>query len=139
LITHIDYRCHLVFFRFFLTHAEYEADASVLFVTPLSCSLVGKTMQVDLVLGSIAARCYGRSRVEESYYCNFGLNPAYQESLQVAGMRISGWDADREARIVELPSHPFFLGMLFVPQRIQQTPSSRLVSRARDMRRLAGR
>jgi CTP synthase (UTP-ammonia lyase) len=34
----------------------------------------------------------------------------------VAGMRISGWDADREARIVELPSHPFFLGMLFVPQ-----------------------
>jgi CTP synthase (UTP-ammonia lyase) len=73
-------------------------------------------MQVDLVEGSIAARCYGLTRVEESYYCNFGLNPAYPESLQAAGMRISGWDADRQARIVELPGHPFFLGTLFVPQ-----------------------
>ena len=27
LITHIDYRCHLVFLRFFLTHAEYDREA----------------------------------------------------------------------------------------------------------------
>jgi CTP synthase (UTP-ammonia lyase) len=97
-------------------HAEYDPYSSVLFVTPLNCSLVGKTMQVDLAPGSQARAYYGQDRVEESYYCNFGLNPAYQESLQAAGMRISGWDALREPRMVELPSHPFFLATLFVPQ-----------------------
>jgi CTP synthase (UTP-ammonia lyase) len=28
----------------------------------------------------------------------------------------SGWDADKEARIVELLGHPFYIGTLFVPQ-----------------------
>ena len=27
LVSHIDYRCHLVFLRFFLTHAEYDKEA----------------------------------------------------------------------------------------------------------------
>ena len=98
------------------THAEYDPYASVLFVTQLICSPCGKTMQVDLTPGSQARVCYGQDQAEESYYCNFGLNSAYRESLQAAGMRISGWDADREPRIVELPSHPFFLATLFVPQ-----------------------
>ena len=62
----------------------------------------------------------------ESYYCNFGLNPEYQEPLESAGLVISGWDdtevsssADpgiAEARVLELPDHPFFLATLYVPQ-----------------------
>jgi CTP synthase (UTP-ammonia lyase) len=98
------------------THAEYDPHASVLFVTPLSCSLAGKTMQIDLAPGSRAAASYDRERAEESYYCNFGLNPAYHDSLEAAGLVISGWDGGREARVVELPSHPFFVATLFVPQ-----------------------
>lgn len=97
-------------------HAEYDRDASVLFVTPLSCSLVGKSMHVNLVARSRARAAYGEDHVEESYYCSFGLNPTYQESLLAAGMCISGWGEDQEPRIVELPSHPFFLATLFVPQ-----------------------
>ncbi|GAA6616888.1 hypothetical protein [Scytonema sp. NUACC26] len=31
-------------------------------------------------------------------------------------MQISGTDQDGEPRIFELPSHPFFLASLFVPQ-----------------------
>jgi CTP synthase (UTP-ammonia lyase) len=98
------------------THAEYDIASPIVLVTPLSCSLVGQTMQVDLVPGSRAQACYGQERAEESYYCSFGLNPAYREDLQAAGLRISGWDSDREPRIVEVPAHPFFLATLFVPQ-----------------------
>src|SRR5215469_1511201 len=40
-------------------HAEYDPNASTLFVTPLSCSLAGLTMRVRLEPGSRAAEAYG--------------------------------------------------------------------------------
>lgn len=98
------------------THAESDPYASRLFITPLSCSLVGKTMEVMLKEGSKAARICGATRMIEAYYCNFGLNPQYGMQLDEAGLKISGCDVDGEARIVELPAHPFFLGTLYVPQ-----------------------
>jgi CTP synthase (UTP-ammonia lyase) len=98
------------------THAEYDPNASMLFVTPLSCSLAGKEMQVTITPGSRAAIAYGVLQATERYYCNFGLNPAYQSQLHDGGFRIVGVDADDEARILEIPQHIFFVGTLFVPQ-----------------------
>lgn len=97
-------------------HAEYDPHASRLFVQPLSCSLQGRVMAVQIEPDSVAARAYGSLSAEESYYCNFGVNPTYQQALHNAGLHITGWDADKEARIVELPDHPFYLATLFVPQ-----------------------
>jgi CTP synthase (UTP-ammonia lyase) len=97
-------------------HAESDPYESCLFITPLSCSLVGRTMEVRVKLGTQAADIYRDTRATERYYCNFGLNPAYQEQLAQAGLEVSGTDEAGEARIVELPSHPFFIGTLFVPQ-----------------------
>lgn len=97
-------------------HAESHPDAACLFITPLSCSLVGKTMEVTLRPGSKAAGACRATRSMERYYCNFGLNPAYQKQLEEAGLEITGTDENNEARIMELPSHPFFMGTLFVPQ-----------------------
>jgi len=97
-------------------HAEYEPGAARLFITPLSCSLVGKTMQVALVTGSRAFQAYGQRTVGEHYYCNFGLNPEYAAVLQEHGLHVVGTDQDGETRIVELPDHRFFMATLFVPQ-----------------------
>lgn len=97
-------------------HAEYDPYASRLFVSALTCSLVGQTMPVTLTPQSIARRCYGTSRVRENYYCNFGLNPAYRQALQADGLRIIGVDDDGEARVFELARHPFYVATLFVPQ-----------------------
>ena len=97
-------------------HAEYDPTASVLFLTKLACSLVGKTMTVDLLPGSTVHRAYGKGHAEESYYCNFGLNPQFRKTLTDSSLRISGTDQDGEVRIVELPEHQFFVGTLFVPQ-----------------------
>jgi CTP synthase (UTP-ammonia lyase) len=97
-------------------HAETDPYASCLFITPLSCSLVGTTMEVRVKPGTQAAAIYRDTRVTERYYCNFGLNPAYEEQLVRAGLEISGTDQAGEARIMELSSHPFFIGTLFVPQ-----------------------
>lgn len=98
------------------THAESDPHASCLFVTPLSCSLVGTTMEVAIKPGSKAAVAYRSTRSMEKFYCNFGLNPEYQQQLEEAGLETTGKDQNDEARIVELAAHPFFLGTLFVPQ-----------------------
>ena len=97
-------------------HAEYNADAESLFITPLSCSLAGQTFTVQLVSGSRARAAYGAAEATEQYYCNFGLNADRRVDLEAAGLVTTGTDDEGEARIVELPQHPFFLGTLFVPQ-----------------------
>ena len=99
------------------SHAESDPYASCLFVTALSCSLVGKTMEVTIKPGSNAAVACGSTRSMEKYYCNFGLNPKYLGQLERSGLEITGKDENDEPRIVEarVPS-VFFLGTLFVPQ-----------------------
>ncbi len=97
-------------------HAEYDPDASTLFITPLSCSLAGQTMDVGVRPGTRAAQAYGSATVTERYYCNFGLNPAYLDDLVSAGVCVSGTDELGEVRVIELPDHRFFLATLFVPQ-----------------------
>ncbi|MBB5085173.1 CTP synthase C-terminal region-related (seleno)protein [Nonomuraea endophytica] len=97
-------------------HAEYDPYASTLFVSELACSLVGKTMSVTLTPGSQVATLYGRTEAEEQYYCNFGIDPARQATLHDGGFRVTGVDGDGEARVLELPGHPYYVATLFVPQ-----------------------
>jgi CTP synthase (UTP-ammonia lyase) len=97
-------------------HAEYDPYASQLFISELSCSLAGRTMPVTLTTGSKVADLYGMTKVEEQYYCNFGLNPDHQQTLHDGGLRVTGIDGDGEARVLEIPEHPFYLATLFVPQ-----------------------
>ncbi len=97
-------------------HAEYDPSGSTLFVTPLSCSLAGQTLRVELEAGSRAAAAYGATAVDERYYCNFGLDPRHQPLLHARGLRVSAVDASGEARILEIPEHPFYMATLFVPQ-----------------------
>ncbi len=97
-------------------HAETDPAATDLFITPLSCSLVGKTMELKLVAGTRAAAIYEVAETNEAYYCNFGLNPGCEKELVEGGLVVSGRDGDGEVRIMELATHPFYLGTLFVPQ-----------------------
>ena len=101
-------------------HGEYDPYASKLFITPLSCSLAGQTMTVNIKEGTAAAAAYRSSTVRERYYCNFGLNPDYLDVIIDSGLTLSGTDSDGEARILELKTHPFFVATLFVPQTSSQ-------------------
>jgi CTP synthase (UTP-ammonia lyase) len=102
-------------------HAEYGPTTDPLVVTPLSCSLRGQTLEIRVEPESQVGGIYRQSHIQESYYCTYGLDPAYQQRIHDAGLRVVGTDQDGEARIVELPGHRFFVGTLFVPQR-QSTP-----------------
>lgn len=97
-------------------HAEYDPYASNLLISKLECSLAGQFLTIEIKEDSNVSRIYGKRFIKEHYYCNFGLNPEYQEILDKGGLRVVGVDQDNEARILELPDHPFFMATLFVPQ-----------------------
>jgi CTP synthase (UTP-ammonia lyase) len=85
-------------------------------ITALACSLVGQRDVVRMRPGTLAARLYACAEASEDYYCNYGVNAEYQLALEAGGLRVSGVGSGGEVRIVELPSHPFFLATLFLPQ-----------------------
>jgi len=95
---------------------EYTNVGAPLFISRLSCSLIGNLMPVRLEAGSRARDAYGSDHAVERYYCNFGLNSRWEPPLTSAGLLITGRDSDGHARIIELRSHPFFIATLFVPQ-----------------------
>ena len=98
-------------------HAEYDPYASKLVVNPLSCSLAGQILEIALIdKSSKVFQIFQTEKIDEKYYCNFGLNPEYQNELNDKGFKIVGTDALKEARILELINHPFFIATLFVPQ-----------------------
>ncbi len=111
----LEYARHVMGFSD-AAHAEYDPSASRLFITALECSLAGQALPIGLDPDSLAARVYGRQRVDERYYCNFGIDPAWQQKIHDAGFTVTGVDDAGEARILELAGHPFFVATLFVPQ-----------------------
>jgi len=105
-------------------HEETEPQASQLFISRLTCSLVGRTMNITLQPDSLVARSYGRTQIQEQYHCNFGVNPKYVDILRSSALQIVGSDDEGVVRAVELTSHPFFVGTLFIPQ-LTSTRSAR--------------
>ncbi len=97
-------------------HAEYDPYASELFISKLDCSLAGCEMTLDFAPDSRVAAIYGTTSAKEQYYCNFGVNPDRVGLLKSGPLMIVGSDQEGEIRVVELPTHPFFIATLFVPQ-----------------------
>jgi CTP synthase (UTP-ammonia lyase) len=97
-------------------HEESAPHAPTLIVSRLACSLVESSQTITLLPGTLVRRLYGQTAVTEQFSCNFGLNPHYQKLFDNSELCMAGVDVDNEVRIVELPTHPFFVATLFLPQ-----------------------
>ena len=111
----LEYVRHVLNFKD-AEYAEYNPDASNLFISKLDCSLAGREMKLKFVAGSRVAQIYGALSATEQYYCNFGVNPEKVSLLTSGELAVTGSDDEGKVRVIELPSHPFFMGTLFVPQ-----------------------
>lgn len=99
-----------------IQHAESGSYASNLFITALSCSLIGETRKILINKNSKVYKIYNKTEVAERYNCNFGLNPDCQKLIDESGFKVVGTDENGEARILELPQNEFFIVTLFQPQ-----------------------
>jgi CTP synthase (UTP-ammonia lyase) len=97
-------------------HAESNHNATTPVISALACTLVGKAAPIFLDPTCRTASIYGRWRIVERYHCSYGVNPLYRDAIERAGLRITGEDDRGEARVIELPEHPFFVATLFQPQ-----------------------
>ncbi len=71
---------------------------------------------VTLVKGSLAARSYGKTEIEERHRHRYEVNNNYREQLSAAGLKFSGVSIDDLVEMIEIPDHPFFLASQFHPE-----------------------
>jgi len=85
-------------------------------------SHMGGTMRLGsypcrLVEATLAHRIYGKININERHRHRYEFNNDYVKSFKDAGMVLSGLNPDADlAEIIEIPSHPFFIGVQFHPE-----------------------
>ncbi|MBP5677383.1 MAG: CTP synthase [Bacteroidales bacterium] len=85
-------------------------------------SNMGGTMRLGaypcrLVKGSKAYDIYGREDISERHRHRYEFNNAYLDEFKAAGMVPAGINPDHNlVEIVEIPSHPYFVGTQFHPE-----------------------
>ncbi|MCH8158756.1 MAG: CTP synthase [Proteobacteria bacterium] len=71
---------------------------------------------VTLIDGSLAARSYGKTEIEERHRHRYEVNNNYREQLSAAGLTFSGVSVDDLVEMIEISDHPFFLASQFHPE-----------------------
>ncbi len=81
-----------------------------------------------LTPGSKAATAYGASEITERHRHRYEVNNEFREALTSHGMLISGVSPDKRlVEMVELPQHPYFVGLPVSPR--VQVPAAVAASR----------
>lgn len=97
-------------------HEECDPNATDPLFSKLHCSISSKKSEVYIDKNSLLLKKFSSNTIEESFYCNYGLNQKYVKKFIENGVKVSGVDENGSARIVEIEKHPFMVGTLFVPQ-----------------------
>jgi len=83
---------------------------------------LGGTMRLGaypcvLAENSLAAKVYGCNKISERHRHRYEVNLKYEDVLRKAGMVVSGKSPDGLLpEIVEIPDHPWFIGVQFHPE-----------------------
>ena len=85
-------------------------------------SHMGGTMRLGsypcrIVEGTLAHKIYSKTDINERHRHRYEFNNEYTKLYKDAGMVLSGLNPNAElAEIVEIPTHPFFIGVQFHPE-----------------------
>jgi CTP synthase len=71
----------------------------------------------ELKEGSLAYKIYGSKIIDERHRHRYEYNNAYKTQLEAAGMEATGINPETGlVEIIEIPSHPWFVGVQFHPE-----------------------
>ncbi len=85
-------------------------------------TMKGGTMRLgsydcNLTKGSLAYKIYGKSKISERHRHRYEFNNQYQKDFEKNGMSLTGINPETDlCEIVEINSHPFFIGVQFHPE-----------------------
>lgn len=112
--------------------AENGSDSKHIVITPVLCAvpnrnpgdpkLVGPIAGIHMEPGTLLHSIYGGAEAVEEHFCNYEVNAEYLNRFETAGMKLAAWGPQGELKAFELPTHRFFVAMLFQPQRARQQP-----------------
>ncbi len=94
-----------------------------------STTIKGGTMRLGafackLEKGSLAEKIYGTDMISERHRHRYEFNSEYLDAFQDAGMKATGRNPQTGlVEVVELPQHPFFIGVQFHPE-YKSTPEN---------------
>jgi CTP synthase len=83
---------------------------------------LGGTMRLgaypaELAKDSQVAEIYGTTRISERHRHRYEVNTRYRERLEAKGVKFSGLSPDGLLpEIIEIPGHPWFIGVQFHPE-----------------------
>lgn len=121
--------------------AENGSASKHIVITPVLCAvpnrnpgdpkLVGPIAGIRMEPGTALYSIYGGAEAIEEHFCNYEVNAEYVSQFKAAGMRLAAWGPQGELKAFELPTHRFFVAMLFQPQRAQKQPHPVVVAFAK--------
>jgi CTP synthase len=85
-------------------------------------TMMGGTMRLgsypcEITEGSLAHKIYGKTSITERHRHRYEFNSQYLDQFQQNGMIASGINPETGlVEIVEIPSHPFFIGVQYHPE-----------------------
>jgi CTP synthase len=88
----------------------------------ISVTMKGGTMRLGkypcvLSEGSIVKKCYGQTEISERHRHRYEYNNDFRSQFEEKGMKIAGLSPNgRLVEIVEIPTHPWFVGVQFHPE-----------------------
>ena len=72
--------------------------------------------KIALEEDSRTARLYGRTEIWERHRHRFEINPAYLDRFRAHGLSVAGRSTDGRVEVLEIPEHPFFVGVQYHPE-----------------------
>jgi len=105
--------------------AEHGSNSSNIIISPVACALPNRAAgapklsgddQISLTPETLLRRIYGADRATEEYFCNYEVNPVYEQRFRDAGLIVSARGPACEVRAIEIADHPFFIATQFQPQ-----------------------
>lgn len=100
------------------TSEELDKYSTQQVICKLPQSLVGKTECLNIQSQkSVFYDIYNKFEIEEKYDCNYGFNIEYQQIFKENAMfPFSILNNNKELRGFQIKNHPFYCGVLFIPQ-----------------------
>ena len=72
--------------------------------------------RVALTKGSRVEAIYGKTEIWERHRHRFEINPTYLDRFRSHGLQVTGTAVDGRVEVLEIPSHPFFIGVQYHPE-----------------------